>query len=127
MQRAVDIGVLNFYASRLNSKGKDGFRFREFIDKPDIKPAHMPWMEIQQAEKKRDYVLRYSSYMVKRNIGTMSEFEIMESAATIYDIMHDNDIINAYFTKTIVHKAVVKSVEGKYVQLDVKVKNRMIS
>jgi hypothetical protein len=115
MQACVNKGVLNFYSKQIGTV--TGSLFSEFIRDPTKKLEYQTCMKV----KKPSGLAKVVSNTIRKRVGDLREFEIQESVGTIYDSNHEDDVIQAYFTYSIIHDAcVVRSEEG-WVEIDVKV------
>ncbi|KAL2073972.1 hypothetical protein VTL71DRAFT_7750 [Oculimacula yallundae] len=114
---AIQKGVWSYYKDVLGQHG--GRLFEDWVKNPDKVLKRQIWMETPQIRGSKK-LPTYASQVAKYSFGSMREFEVVQSAAIIYENMHDRKSMERLFDSDVLHKAKVLANINGYITLDIK-------
>ena len=115
----VDKKICPFFNDEVSNTG--GYAFKKFLDDPERKLSHQPWMANPSDLTSVAELKTYASHAARRKFDEGRHWEIILSAALMHEIEYENICLTKYFRFGIDHEAKVIRRSGQYVQLEVSV------
>ncbi|TGO11979.1 hypothetical protein BTUL_0097g00310 [Botrytis tulipae] len=95
-----------------------GRRFKDWYTNPTKFLPHEPWMAEAPAERSENGIQRYVTHNARNNFGSMTEWEIVFSAAVIHDVAASIKLNEQYYNWDRTYEAIVRYAKNDYVQLE---------